>query len=696
MFSLCRSALNIAMRWLTHWTTAFLTLILVLFVHYGNGAIVETLRLKQFDLVQQTDTVQTSSDIGVVTIDEAAIERYGQWPWSRETMADIVWQLREAGAGVIVIPVLFSEEDRLGGDDYFADTLKNNGIVIAQTGINSSSQNAVPRGIAKIGNPVPYLFEWQGVIGPIPELGKSADGVGVINTVPERDGVVRRVPLLMRVGDAVFPSLGIEVIRVATQQPSYQVKETGAGIEALRVPGFPIINTDPNGRIWLRWNKQFETISLAEDDFSRFAGRTVIIGAEAAGIGGVIASPTGARYNWEPAAVTLQTLIDGEQIERPYWAFQAELAATLLLGLTIIGLGRFTPYWMVGAGIVILGGGAGGVVYWAWTNHLYLLDGTMAVIGIVLVGLHSVFLRFVKEFREKQAIKKQFAGYASPEVVKILQENPAIIKEGVKRDISIVFSDLRGFTPLGESFGDDVKGLTTLMNGYMDAITEPVLNNRGMIIKYIGDASMHVHGAPLDDAAHADSAVQTGLEMLRAVEKFNDKITKEGKPPIGMGAGINSGIGYLGEMGSTKRHSYDVLGDSVSTAARIESKCKEYGCLLLVGEDTVKQCKNSYFFLKVDDLAVKGKSVGVGIYTVLDTEGRDIEAYSSAQQQHEEMHRLYKLQQFKKAHSICEILKSEFDRKMIGYYEMWQSRCEFMSNQDLPKDWNGVWIADSK
>ena len=234
------------------------------------------------------------------------------------------------------------------------------------------------------------------------------------------------------------------------------------------------------------------------------------------------------------------------------------------------------------------------------------------------------------------------------------------------------------------------------MNGYMDAITEPVLNNRGMIIKYIGDASMHVHGAPLDDAAHADSAVQTGLEMLRAVEKFNEQITAEGKPPIGMGAGINSGIGYLGEMGSTKRHSYDVLGDSVSTAARIESKCKEYGCLLLVGEETVRQCENSYFFLKVDDLAVKGKSVGVGIYTVLDTEHVDIAAYSHAKQQHEEMHRLYQSQQFKKAHSICEILKSEFDGKMTSYYEMWQSRCEFMSKQELPKDWNGVWIADSK
>jgi adenylate cyclase len=684
------------MRWLTHWTTSLLTLALVLFAHYNNGAIVETLRLNQFDLVQQTDTVQTSQDIGIVTIDEAAIERYGQWPWSREVMADIVWQLREAGVGVIVVPVLFSETDRLGGDDYFAETLAGNGVIIAQTGINSNSQNAVPRGIAKIGDPVPYLFQWQGVIGPIPKLGNAADGVGVVNTVPERDGVVRRVPLLMRVGEEVFPSLGIEVIRVATQQPSYQVKETGAGIEAVRVPGFPIINTDPNGRIWLRWNKEFDSISLAENDFSQFAGRTVIIGAEAAGIGGVIASPTGPRYNWEPAAVTLQTLIDGEQIERPYWAFQAELAGTLVLGLAVILLGRFTPYWMVGVGMIVLGSGAVYGVLFAWQNYLYLLDGTMAIIAISLVGLHSIFLRFVKEFREKQAIKKQFAGYASPTVVKLLQENPAIIKQGVKKDISIVFSDLRGFTPLGESFGDDVKGLTTLMNGYMDAITEPVLDNNGMIIKYIGDASMHIHGAPLDDDNHAHTAVETGLAMIRAVEKFNDIITSQGRPAVGMGAGINSGTGYLGEMGSTKRHSYDVLGDSVSTAARIESKCKEYGCLLLVGEDTVKQCENDFFFLKIDDLAVKGKSYGIGIYTVLDTHGADIGAFTLAQQEHEKMHELYRAQKFDLAQELCETLKSEFDDKMTAYYEMWQTRCEFMSKQALPEDWNGVFVADSK
>jgi adenylate cyclase len=232
------------------------------------------------------------------------------------------------------------------------------------------------------------------------------------------------------------------------------------------------------------------------------------------------------------------------------------------------------------------------------------------------------------------------------------------------------------------------------MNGYMDAITQPVLDADGMIIKYIGDASMHIHNAPIEDLSHPATAVRTGLKMLKAVEKFNEEvIVPQGRPPVGMGAGINTGLGYIGEMGSTARHSYDVLGDAVSTAARIESKCKEYGCLLLVGGATVDQCRDDFFFLKIDDLAVKGKTVGVEIYTVLD----DVtDAYRTAKIKHEEMHSLYRAQKFADAIKMCQLLKLEFDSKMANYYDMWIERCEFQKTQDLGPLWNGVFIAQSK
>jgi adenylate cyclase len=185
--------------------------------------------------------------------------------------------------------------------------------------------------------------------------------------------------------------------------------------------------------------------------------------------------------------------------------------------------------------------------------------------------------------------------------------------------------------------------------------------------------------------------------MLQAVEQFNrEVIIPQGRPPVGMGAGINTGLGYIGEMGSTQRHSYDVLGDAVSTTARIESKCKEYGCLLLVGENTVKQCGDDFLFLKIDDLAVKGKTVGVGIYTVLSTIGDASMRQVRAQRTHDDMHRLYRGQQFDEAIALCQELKSEFDGRMTDYYDMWTERCQFQRTQDLPPDWNGVFVAQSK
>ena len=679
------------MRWITHWATALLTLFFISYVGWSDPFVKETLRLKSFDLIQQYDTPQLSSDIAILEIDEQSIEKYGQWPWKRTVIADMIWQLRDAGAGIIILPILFSEEDRLGGDMDLAQSLAGNGIVIAQTGTSQTNKNAVPRGVAKIGDPLPWLFEWDGMLGPIELLGLNADGVGVISTVPEIDGVVRRLPLLMRVGEEIFPSIAMETIRVATGDPSYQVKTQEGGITAMRVPSYPTIKTDVFGRIWLRYNTDFPTLSAAAGEYDSLVGKTVIIATTAEGLGSVIATPKGEQYSYVPVATSLQTILNGETLIRFPESTFLEWLSALGLGLLLILLATRAPYWLSGIMIIAIPIGAVYGSYYYFINHLWLIDWSWVVMVTTLVGFHAIFNRFTKEFFEKQAIKKQFAGYASPTVVRLLQENPALIKDGMKKEISICFSDLRGFTPLGESFGDDVKGLTKVMNGYMDAITQPILDADGMVIKYIGDASMHVHNAPINDPQHPKTAVQCGLDMLKAVEIFNDKITKEGRPPVGMGAGINTGLGYLGEMGSTLRHSYDVLGDSVSTAARIESKCKEYGCVLLVGENTYNQTKDDFFYLKIDDLAVKGKTVGIRIYTVIDSHCDTL-----SQEKHEEMHLLYTAQNFDTSIRMCRELKGEFGGQLDKYYDMWIERCIYMKTQELPKDWNGVFIATTK
>ncbi len=540
---------------------------------------------------------------------------------------------------------------------------------------------------------MPWLFEWPGMLGPIELLGLNADGVGVVNTLPEIDGVVRRLPLLVRVGNEIYPAIAIETIRVAVGDPSYQVKTQQGGITAMRIPKYQTIKTDANARIWLRWNKQFPTHSVSEDDYSLLKGKTVIISPTAEGLNSIIATPNGEQYSHMVTATALQTIINGENIVRFDYALSTEFIGTAIIAFILILSVAYAPYWILGTLLLLIYSGSAYASYFAFTRHLQLWDISWLWLVITITGFHSIFNRFIKEFFEKQAIKKQFGGYASPQVVKLLQENPALVKQGIKKEVTICFSDLRGFTPLGESFGDDVQGLTHIMNGYMDAITQPVLDANGMIIKYIGDASMHIHNAPLDDPNHPRTAVQTGLNMLRAVKEFNNKITAEGRPPVGMGAGINTGLGYIGEMGSTQRHSYDVLGDAVSTTARLESQCKNYGVLLIVGPETVRRTENDFLYLKLDDLAVKGKTVGLEIYTVLDL---NKDRYQAEIKKHNQMHELYRKQEFKKASAKCKLLMADFKGQMKDYYEMWIERCAFMQTQSLPKDWDGIFRATTK
>ena len=595
---------------------------LLTFFHYEDGSLVEIARLKQFDLLQQTDKPVKSQAIGVLTIDEEAIEKYGQWPWSREVLGELIWKLREVGAGIIVVPILFSEEDRLGGDEKFADALYQNGIVIAQVGSSQVNKNGVPRGVAKIGDPIPFLFEWGGMLGPIPLLGQTAEGVGVLNTVPEIDGVVRRLPLMMSIGSEVYPSIAVEVLRVATGNPSYQVKANAGGVSAVRVKGFPIMKTDQNARIWIRWNKEFDQISAASTDLSTFEGRTVLIGATAEGIGGMIASPTGPKYNFIPAAVSLQTLLEGETIQRPYWSKTAELLTTLLLGLLIVVLARFAPYWLIGVFFVAdIGALVYGSIY-AWQNYLYLLDITMALAVTFLVGLTAVFGRFILEFKAKQLIKKQFEHYLDPRQVAILQKNPGMLKlGGDRKEMSFLFSDIVGFTPISEYFknNDDPEGLCELINDYLDRMTRIINDNGGCVDKYMGDCIMAFWNAPVPCENHAEMAVKSSIEIAIETDKLKAELQARGLPEIKIGSGVNTGDCIVGNMGSKTRFDYSCIGDAVNLAARLEAQTRQYpNCTTLYSSYTMEQLPDNMKSVEIDKVKVKGKEELVTVYSPTD------------------------------------------------------------------------------
>ena len=671
---------------------SILVLGILAYLMNANPNFLESLRLRYFDtLIINQEPV--ANNIYTVNIDEASLAANGQWPWPRGDYADLIIDLYDRGAGLVVFNVLMAETDRAGEDLILADTMAQLPVIVNMLGAEENKNEPINPGASIINSDyIDLIPSVPGIIANVPDIEGSAVGSGIVNTFPEIDGVTRRAPLILESGGTLYPNVTMEVLRVLAGDPSFQIKLSPLGVDKLRIPQYGFLQTSPTGEVWIDWSQQYQSYSAA-DLPNDFQGGIVFVGPTAAGLTQPIATAAGSVFPHELQAVMLGTVFNESNISRhPDAEAWAELAAFIAAGILLIALARWT-YVGIAFFIMSVGGGIYFSYYMFATQNL-LIDGFIPAAFLLLVGLKRYVVKFVDEFLQKQAIKKQFEGYASPTVVKLLQENPDLIKKGTKREVSILFSDLRGFTPLGESFGDDVQGLTRIMNGYMDAITQPVLDANGMIIKYIGDASMHIHNAPIDDPEHAKTAVATGLKMLKAVERFNEEVViPQGRPPVGMGWGANTGLGYIGEMGSTKRHSYDVLGDAVSTAARVESKCKEYGCLCLVGEETYKQTKDDFFYLKIDDLQVKGKSVGLSIYTVLDDTKP---AWRTAKNQHDKMHELYRAQDFDGAIEICKLLHTHFDGKMSKYYDMWIERCEFQKTQILPEDWNGVFIATSK
>jgi adenylate cyclase len=601
---------------LTHWTLAFITLAALMLWGLKDPFVKETARLKSFDLIQKYDKPTVSEDVVIVEIDEKSIEQNGQWPWKRTVLADVIWRLREAGAGIIVLPILFSEEDRLGGDMDLAQALVQNGIVIAQTGTTQTNKNAVPRGVAKIGDPLPWLFEWPGMLGPIPLLGDNVDGVGVVNTTPEIDGVVRRLPLLMRVGDKVYPSVALEVIRVAVGDPSYQVKASEGGVIALRVPKFKTIKTDQYARIWLRWNKEFPTLSIT-DDFSSVSGKTVIIGNTAQGISTIIATPNGEQYSHIAMAVSLQTVINGENIVRLDTATFLEYVAAGVLAVIIILLAGFAPYWLVGAVLLTVWSGTAYGAYFYFVKHLQLWDASWIIMVTTITGFHAVFNRFVKEFGLKQQIKKQFEHYLDPGMVKKLQKDPSLLKlGGEKRDMTFLFCDIRGFTPISEKYKGNPEGLTKLINRFLTRMTDVIIANGGTIDKFMGDCIMAFWNAPIEDPDHEQHAVQAAIDMQDELSKLNVQLAAEELPTIAIGIGINTGEALVGNMGSDQRFDYSVIGDAVNLAARLESSSKTLGKTVVVGEKTYNAAKYDYNFDYIDSITVKGKTESVKVYTI--------------------------------------------------------------------------------
>jgi adenylate cyclase len=684
---------NFLKKLLTSPWTALLTLVLVVGLRVADPSFVESVRLRYFDTLVTSKAPETIG-VSVVNIDEKAIEKYGQFPFPRDVYAKIIRDLYSRNAGLIVFNILTPDRDRMGHDSEYIQALKQYPTILPNLGSTINRNVARNPGSVVIG---PYgldaFITYPGIIANQSGIESAAAGVGLVNTLPEVDGVVRRMPMVAAHDKKLYPSLAMEVLRVAGADTTFQVKINENGVEKMRIPKFGPIATDSLSRIWIDWGlvpEKYSLTNLPKD----FDGEIVIVGVSAQGLSNPVATSLGEMLPQDLQAAVIGTVIanrDRPAITRPDWADGAEIIFVLATGIVLLFLTRYV-YVGLCASVFILGGSLL-LSRWAYGNYACLVDATIPVAGLGLVLLHAYGIKFVSEFLQKQAIKKQFAGYCSKEVVELLQKDPDLIKRGVRKDVSVMFSDLRGFTPIGEHYGDDVAGLGKYMNGYMDAISQPMIDNKGMVIKYVGDASMHIHGAPIEDSNHARTIVRVGLEMLDKVDEYTKLMEAQGLPPAAMGWGCNSGIGFIGEMGSTERHSYDILGDMVSTAARLEARCKAYGVLCIIGAETYNRTRDDFFYLMLDNLQPKGKTVADLIYTALRTKGAD---YSKDREQHDTMHALYRAKKFDEAAAMCKKLIGNFGGQMDKYYKMWIERCEFMKQQALGENWNGEFVAHEK
>jgi len=732
-----------------HYIVPIVILGLALGLQTRLGHLVEPYQLQVFDAMQRLNPrLYQDAPVRIVDIDEESIARFGQWPWPRTELANLLYQAFSLGAAALAFDVVFADPDRTSPGrivDSWPDTKEladmrerikalpdHDGVfrdMIGQTNVvtgfvltqEATQRKPMPKwGIAEAGDdPRPFLQPFEGAVLNLPAIEQASSGNGSFNLVPEQDNVIRRVNMFFRIDDQIYPSLSAELLRVAQGAGTFVLKASGANLE----PGFGAhtglnnakigaleIPTDGFGRLWLHYTRNVPSRYIpawrllegrvASDEIE---GRLLLVGTSAEGLRDIRATPLDpATPGVEIHANIIEQILLGHYLSRPDWAPGAETTYLLVLGLLLIFLVNwFGPTWAAAVGTVFLVG-ALGASWYAFTVHLWLLDPVMPSLAIVATYLATSSINLVRTEAERRQIRGAFGQYLSPALVEQLADNPSRLRLGGEtRKMTFLFCDIRGFTPISEQFKGNPQGLTLLINRFLTPMTDVIMANGGTIDKYMGDCIMAFWNAPLDVPDHAERACTTALQMIDDLAVLNAELKADAEADdrpfisINVGIGLNTGECVVGNMGSLQRFDYSVLGDAVNLAARLEGQSKTYGATTVIGEET-HALAQTFPTLELDLVAVKGKSEAVRIYTLLGRPDEVAEpSLACLQDTTNQLIASYRSQDWLAARRcLAEGRANHPD--FSDLWDLYEDRIDLYEQAPPGPDWDGVFVATTK
>ena len=707
-----------------------------------DPAPVEELRVRTFDAFQRVDPrKKTARPVTIIDIDDKSLEKLGQWPWPRTRIAELVNELTRLGAVVIAFDVVFAEPDRLNpdfvadtfanldaetraklralpsNDQVFADAMRASRVVLGESGsaeeLVAIDKTLPVTGLAMLGeDPQRFMIEFPGLLRNTRVLEHAAAGRGLFTIRPERDGIVRRVPMIMIAQGQTMPSLSFEMLRVATGSGTILIKTEKAGIKSLGIKGFQL-PTDRNGQLWVHYaphdaSLYVPVINVLDKTVApeMIAGKLVLIGTSAVGLNDIKTTPVSrAMPGVEIHAQVLESALTGEVIAQPFYGIAIEYATALLFGALVIAFAPlFGPVTLVALGAAFATALIGTSWYF-YSQHRLLIDFTYPLFSTTAIYLTLIFSSFVREQAQRKQIRTAFSQYMSPALVAQLALSPEkLVLGGEEREMTIMFSDVRGFTTISETYKRDPQGLTRLMNRFLTPLTNAILARKGTIDKYMGDAIMAFWNAPLDDKEHQVNACNAAIDMLERIDELNKIREIEAKDggqafiPLNVGVGLNTGTCVVGNMGSDLRFDYSVLGDSVNLASRLEGQSKEYGFPIIVGSNTALAVKDKFAILELDFIMVKGKKEPEVIYAIA---GREDTAQSGRFQRLRnltiEMLACYRVRDWQGALAAIERgRRTDEVQSLELLFNLYEARIRNFQESPPPEDWNGAYALLTK